>query len=55
MKSIYNEETWKEFLEKLSSYEGTLTSFCKENNITPINFIIIKRNLISHKIQHFML
>lgn len=43
MKSIFTEETWKEFLEKLSSYEGTLSSFCRENNITPHQFYYYKK------------
>jgi len=34
----FNKETWKELLEKFSSYEGTVTDYCKENNVTKSQF-----------------
>lgn len=30
----YSEETWKEYIENFSSYEGTVTDYCKENCIS---------------------
>ncbi|MBZ9633208.1 IS66 family insertion sequence element accessory protein TnpA [Clostridium sp. FP1] len=37
-----NDITWRGFLEKFSSYEGTVTSFCKENNISKSQFYYYK-------------
>ena len=34
MANEFNDVTWMGFLEKFSSYEGTVTNFCKENNIS---------------------
>lgn len=34
--------TWRGFLERFSSYEGTVTSFCKENNISKSQFYYYK-------------
>lgn len=42
MKNKFNDVTWKGFLEKFSSYEGTVTSFCKENNISKSQFYYYK-------------
>jgi ribosome-associated translation inhibitor RaiA len=38
-----NEATWKELLEKFSSYEGTVTDYCKENNVTKSQFYYYKK------------
>lgn len=37
-----NDVTWRGILEKFSSYEGTVTSFCKENNISKSQFYYYK-------------
>lgn len=34
---------WKEYIDKFSSYEGTVTGFCKENNISKSQFYYHKR------------
>lgn len=36
MEMNFCEETWNGFLEKLSSYEGSITEYCKKNNMTRI-------------------
>lgn len=42
MKMNFNEDTWKEFLEKFSSYEGSVTDYCKENDISKSQFYYYK-------------
>lgn len=39
----FNKETWEEFLDKFSSYEGTVTDYCKENNISKSQFYYYKK------------
>lgn len=34
---------WKEYIDKFSSYEGTVTGFCKENNINKSQYYYHKR------------
>lgn len=34
MEAKYNEETWHQYIENFSSYEGTVTDYCKENCIS---------------------
>ena len=36
-------EKWNEFISIFSSYEGTVSSFCKENNISKSQFYYHKR------------
>lgn len=43
MEKIFNAETWREFLEKFSSYKGSVSSFCKENNISKGQFYYYKK------------
>ena len=43
MANEFNEVTWRGFLEKFSSYGGTVTSFCKENNISKSQFYYYKK------------
>lgn len=43
MENIFNVETWREFLEKFSSYKGSVSSFCKENNISKGQFYYYKK------------
>jgi hypothetical protein len=43
MERIFTAETWREFLEKFSSYEGSLSGFCKENNISKSQFYYYKK------------
>ena len=43
MAKNYIDETWREFLEKFSSYEGTVSSYCKENNISKSQFYYYKK------------
>ena len=38
-----NEETWKELLEKFSSYDGTVIDYCKENNISKSQFYYYRK------------
>ena len=35
MSSEATDINWEEVLNKLSSYKGTIRSFCKENNLSP--------------------
>jgi ATPase subunit of ABC transporter with duplicated ATPase domains len=42
----FNEETWKDFLEKFSSYEGNVSSYCKENNMTKSQFYYYKKKFM---------
>jgi hypothetical protein len=34
---------WKEYIDNFSSYEGTVTGFCKENNISKSQFYYHKK------------
>jgi len=43
MAKKFNDVTWRGILEKFSSYEGTVTSFCKENNISKSQFYYYKK------------
>ena len=43
MEKIFNAETWKGLLEKFSSYDGSVSSFCKENNISKSQFYYYKK------------
>ena len=38
-------EKWNEFTNLFSSYEGTVRSFCEENNITKTQFYYHKRRI----------
>ena len=35
---------WKSLLNDFSSYQGTITAFCKENNISKSQLTIVERN-----------
>jgi ribosome-associated translation inhibitor RaiA len=41
----FNEKTWKELVKKFSSYEGTVTNYCKESNISKSQFYYYKKKL----------
>jgi hypothetical protein len=43
MEMNFNEDTWKEFLEKFSSYGGSVTDYCKENDLTKSQFYYYKK------------
>lgn len=43
MEMNFNEDTWKEFLEKFYSYEGSVTDYCKENDISKSQFYYYKK------------
>lgn len=34
MENTSTHESWERILERFSSYEGTVTSFCRENNVS---------------------
>lgn len=36
---------WKDTIEKFNSYEGTVTDFCKENNINKSQFYAYRKKL----------
>ena len=38
-------EKWNEFINLFSSYEGTVTTFCEENNISKTQFYYHKRRI----------
>lgn len=40
-----DKEIWREFIEKFSSYEGTVTQYCIENNLSKSQFYYHKRRL----------
>ena len=42
MAKILNDETWRKLLEEFSSYEGTVSSFCKGNDISKSQFYYYK-------------
>ena len=48
-----NDVTWKVFLDKFSSYEGTVTHFCKENNISKSQFYYHKKRFKESNKQTF--
>lgn len=37
-----NDVTWRGFLEEFFSYEGTVSGFCKENNISKSQYYYYK-------------
>lgn len=43
MQKTFNAETWRAFLEKFSSYEGSVSGFCRENNISKSQFYYYKK------------
>jgi len=43
MAKIFNDGTWRDFIEKLSSYEGTVTKYCKENSMSKSQFYYYKK------------
>lgn len=43
-----NDEMWREFIEKYSSYGGSAKSFCKENNISKNQFNYYKKKLMKY-------
>ena len=43
MSKKISKEAWKEFIDAFSSYEGTVTKFCKENNISKSQFYYHKK------------
>ena len=38
-----NERTWKELLEKFSFYQGTVTDYCRKNNISKSQFYYYRK------------
>lgn len=38
-----DKEHWREFIDKFSSYEGTVTQYCLENNLSKSQFYYHKR------------
>lgn len=42
MEMNFNKDTWKKFLEKFSSYKGSVTDYCKENVIQESSTIKIE-------------
>ena len=38
-----DKDIWKEFIDKFSSYEGTVTQYCLENNLSKSQFYYHKR------------
>lgn len=38
-----DKEVWREFIDKFSSYEGTVTKYCLENNLSKSQFYYHKR------------
>lgn len=44
-KNFNKSDVWKEQLEKFSSYEGTVTDFCKENKLSKSQFYYHKKRL----------
>lgn len=43
MSKRFDKETWREFVENFSSYEGTVTQYCIENNLSKSQFYYHKR------------
>ena len=50
----FNEETWSEFLEKFSSYKGTVIEYCKENSITKGQFYYYMKKFKRGALLYFM-
>ncbi|MHC1684230.1 MAG: IS66 family insertion sequence element accessory protein TnpB [Clostridiaceae bacterium] len=44
---------WEDMIEKFNSYEGTVTDFCKENNINKSQFYAYRKKLCSSNITTF--
>lgn len=53
MERLFNAETWNEFLERLASYEGSLSSFCKENNMSKSQFYYYKKRFGKQNVPVF--
>ena len=45
MENTIEQWSWKKVLEKYSSYEGSLSDFCSENNITKHQLYYYKKKL----------
>jgi hypothetical protein len=43
MEKIFNSETWSNLLERFSSYGGSVSGFCQENNISKSQFYYYKK------------
>lgn len=43
MSKRIDKEIWREFIENFSSYEGTVTQYCIENNLSKSQFYYHKR------------
>lgn len=43
MANRMDKETWRKFIENFSSYEGTVTQYCIENNLSKSQFYYHKR------------
>jgi hypothetical protein len=43
MANMIDKEAWREFIDKFSSYEGTVTKYCLENNLSKSQFYYHKR------------
>ena len=45
MEKRIDKELWREFIEKFSSYKGTVTQYCIENNLSKSQFYYHKRRI----------
>jgi polysaccharide deacetylase 2 family uncharacterized protein YibQ len=45
MSKNFNDSTWIDLLEKFSSYQGSKSSFCKENNISKSQLYYYRKKL----------
>ncbi|WP_160680932.1 hypothetical protein [Clostridium sp. C8-1-8] len=45
MSKNFNDSTWMHILEKFSSYQGSKSSFCKENNISKSQLYYYRKKL----------
>lgn len=45
MEDTFEQESWEKILEKYSSYKGSLSDFCSENNITKHQLYYYKKKL----------
>lgn len=43
MANRVDNSSWKKYIDKFSSYEGTVTDFCKENNLSKSQFYYHKK------------
>ncbi len=43
MANRIDNESWRDFIQKFSSYEGTVTEYCRENNLSKSQFYYHKR------------